>query len=279
MNRTVTNACLSLALLAGPCAAFALSSAAVFQNGPAFIVESESLPSGYASAELAGGGMDGVGSYSYVGSAYADTGHGSLGVATTASGTAYPFTNDRLTVHALSDFADFLKFSITGPVTFRLAVQGSFASIFGGQMSSFASLTVPGTTTFARTFWRGGSTPLTLNVPAANVISADPSNYIVWLEGVLDVPAGLPVPVSAHLEVFVTPPVDGTAQALFNHTAQLSLFMPDGMTFTSENGDFLVDAMAPVPEPATMWLLLSGGLIVGTAARRRAGTRLRRAGC
>ncbi|MEO8311197.1 MAG: PEP-CTERM sorting domain-containing protein [Caldimonas sp.] len=271
MNLTLSTACLSLAMLAIPPAAVAQSSAAVFQNGPAFIIESESLPSGHASAELGGGGTDGVGSFSYVASAYADTRHGSLGAATTATGVAYPFNNDRLTVHAQSELTEFVTFSTDGPVTFRLAVQGSFDSVFGGQMTSFASLTVPGFTNRARTFWRGGSTPLTLNVPAANVISDDPSNYIVWLDGVIDVPAGIPVPITAHLDVFVTPPVDGTARALFDHTAQLLLFMPDGMTFTSQSGEFLADALSPVPEPATMWLLLAGGLVVSSVARRRGG--------
>jgi hypothetical protein len=147
-------------------------------------------------------------------------------------------------------------------------VQGSFASVFGGQMSSFASLTVPGFTNRARTFWRGGSSALTINVPAAAVISDAPSNYIVWLEGALEVPAGFPVPVSAHLDVFVTPPVDGTAQALFNHTAQLYLFMPQGMTYTSDSGDFLSDVSA-VPEPSIAWML-AGGLLAGFLVRRRA---------
>lgn len=269
MTNTVSKTCLSLALLVGSSAAFAMANAAVFQNGPAFIADSESLPSGYASAELAGGGTDGAGSYSYVGTAYADTRRGSLGDAAIASGTGYLDANDRLTVHAQSEFADALTFSDSGLITFRLAVQGSFATASGGQMSSFASLTIPGMTNRARTFWRGGSDIFTINAPGATVISALPSNYIVWLEGAFEVPAGIPIPVSAHLDVFITPPVDGTAQALFNHTAKLFLFMPDGVRFTSESGDFLVDAVSPVPEPAIAWML-AGGLLAGSVARRRA---------
>ena len=268
MTRTVAKTCLTLALLLGPSAAFALSSAVVFQNGPAFVADGESLVSGHASAELAGGGTDGAGSWSYVGSAYANTGRGALGAATTASGSGYFASNDRLTVHAEADLAEALTFSGSGPVSFRLAVQGSFASIFGGQMSSFASLALPGSTTTARTFWRGSGSTFTVNT-SGTVISALPSNYIVWLEGTLDVPAGLPVPLSAHLDVFVAPPETGTAQALFSHTAQLFLFMPEGMQFTSQSGDFLVEAVSPVPEPGIA-LMLAGGLVAGSLARRRA---------
>ena len=141
-------------------------------------------------------------------------------------------------------------------------------------MSSFATLALPGSTTNARTFWRGGTSTFSINT-SGTVVSALPSNYIVWLEGAFDVPAGLPVPISAHLEEFVAPPVHGTAQALFNHTAQLFLFMPEGMSFTSESGNFLVDAVSPVPEPAIAWMLV-GGLLAGSVARRRAAAAQRR---
>jgi len=76
----------------------------------------------------------------------------------------------------------------------------------------------------------------------------------------------------AHLDVFATPPETGTAQALFDHTAQMFLFMPEGMTFTSESGNFLVDAVSPVPEPGIA-LMLAGGLVAGSLARRRAAAR------
>jgi len=50
----------------------------------------------------------------------------------------------------------------------------------------------------------------------------------------------------------------------FGHTALLSLDLPPGVTYTSSSGLFLT-AVAPVPEPDTMWLLLAG--LIPMAAR------------
>lgn len=53
----------------------------------------------------------------------------------------------------------------------------------------------------------------------------------------------------------------------FGHTAQLSLDLPPGVTFTSTSGVFLTALAAPVPEAETAWLLLAG--ILPLAARVR----------
>jgi hypothetical protein len=53
----------------------------------------------------------------------------------------------------------------------------------------------------------------------------------------------------------------------FGHTAQLSLDLPPGVTFTSASGQFLTAVVTPVPEPGMAWLLLTG--VVPLAARLR----------
>ncbi len=160
----------------------AVSIATVFLTGPEFRVDNESLLSGHASAELGGGGTEGAGSFSYVGSAYADTARGALGVAATATGSGYDVSSDRIVIHSQAEFADVLTFSTDGTVTIRLAVQGSFASVFRGQMTSNAELFVAGmgATQTASTFWRGGHSVLNVST-RERVISDLPSNYVVWL--------------------------------------------------------------------------------------------------
>ncbi len=56
----------------------------------------------------------------------------------------------------------------------------------------------------------------------------------------------------------------------FGHTAELSLDLPAGVTYTSASGLFLTGVAAPVPEPETAWLLLAGILPIAARAWRRA---------
>jgi hypothetical protein len=215
------------ALLVAPATALANVNAWVYQNGPAFIIDHGTNVAGHAAAELAGGASVGAGSYAYVGSAYADSRSGSLGGAVTATGSGYDTSNDRLTVLAHASFGELLTFSATGPVSFRLAVQGSFDVDAGGEARSFASFAIIGQSpSTAYAFARGLSSFSTSNVTHATVISATRSNYIVWLERTVFAFAGVPVPIEAELEVFGTPPVTGSSQALFGHTARLAIFTP-----------------------------------------------------
>ena len=260
---------LYVALLVPPATALASVDAFVFQNGPAFIIDNGTNVAGHAAAELAGGASAGAGSYAYVGSAYADTRRGSLGSAVTTSGSGYEGANDRLVVKASSSIFEMVTVSATGPVSFRLEVQGSFASDDGGQASSFASLALAaGSPSRAFAFARGSQYFDTSNVTGATVISALRSNYTVWLEGTFFATAMIPFSVAAKLEVMGSPPVTGAANALFNHTAQLAIFMPAGVNFSSESGEFLADVLTPVPEPATWCLWLLGVVLVVGIGRR-----------
>ncbi len=285
MHRVLSKIGLGLALALAASAATATATAWVYQNGPAFIIDQDSVVSGRASAELGGGASDGAGSYSYVGSAYADTRRGALGAAATANGVGYGAANDRLVVRSEASFSEAVTFSGSGPVTFRLAVQGNFlASNFGGQMSSRAELAVLGSgasPVTASTFWRGGNTRLNVSTNQT-VVSALPSNFIVWLESTFSALAGVPYIIEGELVVFVTPPTDGSVQALFDHTAQLAIFTPDGVTFTSASGDFLSLATPAVPEPGTLATALAGLLMValtGATQRRRCGSNATAAVC
>jgi hypothetical protein len=98
-----------------------------------------------------------------------------------------------------------------------------------------------------------GNTSLTATV---NVLTSNP---IVFVQSFLSVNAdncrnGYPN-CSMNL--------NGIADA--GHTAQISLQLPPGFTFTSDSGVFLTQ----VPEPNTAWLLTSGLLAIATTRRRR----------
>ena len=69
------------------------------------------------------------------------------------------------------------------------------------------------------------------------MVSALPSNYIVWLEGVFDVPAGVPIPISAHSTSSWHRRSPAAPNALFDHTAQSSVHA-EGMSYTSQSGTF-----------------------------------------
>ena len=258
--------------MAAPSTALAVAQVFVLQSGPAVKVENDFQAAGRASAELAGGGSVGDGTFAFVGSAYADNRRGALGGAVTTTGSGYEARSDRLGVKAWASIDDRLQFSETGPITFRLAVQGSFDVDPGGQARSFAKLAVVGSQpSQASAFARGPSSFSVSNVTHATVISPLQSNYIVWLERTFLADAGAEYSIKAELEVYSTPPTTGSAYALFSHTAQLAIFMPEGVSFTSQSGDFMADVRSPVPEPATLWLWLLGVLWLLGIGRRGSG--------
>ncbi|MBK6508318.1 MAG: hypothetical protein IPG06_01945 [Haliea sp.] len=257
----------TLVLLAPTVSASVL--AVVFQNPP-FISDSESAFSGNVSAELAGGDNVGAGSYSYVGSAFASSARGTIGAAAQMTGSGYVAGNDRLVVHSRAALDNAFIFNISGLVTFRLDVQGSFAGELGGQMTSFAELELfcGSCNATARTFWRGGNTLLNVST-SETVISSLPSNYQVWLEHTMSVTAGVPVPFEVMLEVFVTSPQTGSARALFGHTAQLGLLLPNGMTYTSQSGDYLVPDQPPTPTVSEPPIALTAFALLALLRGRR----------
>ena len=57
----------------------------------------------------------------------------------------------------------------------------------------------------------------------------------------------------------------------FGNTARVGLDLPDGVSFTSDSGVFLTDAVAtaPVPEPETWALMMAGFASIVSVARRR----------
>lgn len=59
----------------------------------------------------------------------------------------------------------------------------------------------------------------------------------------------------------------GIAFSDYTHTSTLGLRLPDGVTFTSESGQFLTNA--GVPEPASWAMLIFGFTAVGAIQRRR----------
>jgi hypothetical protein len=55
----------------------------------------------------------------------------------------------------------------------------------------------------------------------------------------------------------------------FSHTGSVGFLLPEGISFTSASGVFLVPPTGGVPEPASWAMLISGFGLVGAAARRR----------
>ncbi|MEO8442125.1 MAG: PEP-CTERM sorting domain-containing protein [Betaproteobacteria bacterium] len=258
-------------VLALPINALASVSAAILENQDTSFNQYEFLSSGRADVSVGHGGSQGSGSFAYTAAAFADSAGGSIGGAIISSSSGGP-SSGGLSVRTLSDLNDFITFNNSGDVLFRLTVQGSFAAPTGGaSISSSAIFSVAGGSSTAAAFWSGGSGFLSLNrhlLTEGTIISGLPSNYIVWVDRSVHVTANIPIPVHATLDLRVSPPPTGTANALFDHTARLSIFAPDGFTFTSQSGD-LLSAVAAVPEPATYALMLAGLCLVGFVVNSR----------
>lgn len=71
-----------------------------------------------------------------------------------------------------------------------------------------------------------------------------------------------------HIYVDLIADANFGATSNFSSTGRFYLEAPAGVTYTSTSGKLFAEA-TPVPEPATRWLLASGGLLVCVVSRRR----------
>lgn len=235
-----------------------------------------------ASAEASFAQGDALYGYAGYGAAYADLRRGALGTVVQAddfaggSGSG-PFAR----FEGRASFSDDVQFSHDGVIAFSLGISGSFRSqresVFGahGQLSLSPAFSAPQTAAASFSWQNSFSQPQAALHTEGDVsgISATPAALFATLRVVLPVQAGQWLRLDATLNVDANPFRNDQAHALFNHTAQLGLQMPAGMTMTSASGVLL--SAAPVPEPATTALWAAGLLWLAWRRLRRAVGRLR----
>ena len=154
-----------------------------------------------------------------------------------------------------------------GIALFSAGVFGSFASLSGSRFQADGTLTVvtPAGSNSAevRFLWTkdGGSLqPSVVASEGSTGIRQEPGNLSATLHVPVLVQPGDDVLVQLVVAVNVRPGDNDQAVANFGHTMQLAIALPDGLSYTSASGDFMVDAQPlPVPEPA-QWLLMLAGL-------------------
>lgn len=151
------------------------------------------------------------------------------------------------------------------PVTFKLDVRGNFAGFFSN-LTSTSFLMVKGAKSQVDFAWDGrigpnGSSDATATtLGTVTGLSVDPDQLHGLLAVTVVVKPGEAISViGSSLSKAAAGPY-ASAIADFDHTATLSIEVPDGYTFTSHSGVLL-----SVPEPAT-WHSMIAGLVLLAAA-------------
>jgi hypothetical protein len=207
--------------------------------------------------------------------ASADLKHGTLKV-TVETQTSSTVHEAGLGMAAFYDTLTFSGFSGSLQIPLNMRLHGSFSPdppTFPGGGDLFATLI--GTGILSGVHLKEGSSGGEIyfyDTPLGNVRSnVDPITHlfprddvVIDMSTTFTVLPSLPVWFLAKVNV-----LGGGANETtdFGHTAQLSLDLPPGVTFTSTSGVFLTALAAPVPEAETAWLLLAG--ILPLAARLR----------
>jgi len=222
--------------------------------------------------------IDGFSSWSYQASATASLAQGSLRAAARGVTTQFPFggvtaqaeLSDTVTFHAPSS-GGLLDIAIT------LAVQGAFHSVSG--LSGFSAR---GTILFDDSAAQGalfccsasGTSFLGHVFGEVSLVSNDRANSIAWITVRQRVSPNVALPLTAMLDLSLSASANDIAQANFAHTAQLSIALPEGVSFSSGSGLLLQEPAVPVPEPAAA-LLMAAGLAAITLRRRLGAAALR----
>ena len=266
-------------LLALPAVSQAQASASVTLAGIAtpFQLDADVSQPERASALLSGGGA-------LVGPGDDTDGHGDFLVGATADlarGTLRGFAQLNIVgqgvadAHTQADLFDTLTFDGSRPVPLRLrlAVHGAFLDSGNGFHEVVARLRVGSQTEQATLNWYGWTYQMQHNHPVRVVggqaISTEAANTIVWLTVDQMVMPGVPVDVVALLRLNTTASPNSLVNLNFGNTAQLWLQVPEGVTYTSASGRFLVAQPVPEPGTAALWLAGLAGLWRWRAASRR----------
>jgi hypothetical protein len=233
---------------------------------------------GTAHASVSGGRTFGANqSHLFLSSASANGNNGRIALATQQTTTRW---NGQAA--AYGQVFDTLTFfgSRTAEVEFTMNVNGGFFN--AGAISQFeaeANLMIGGLAESAL-FVEWQSTPGSLvrygrygDVPFVGQ-SNEPEHIQATLRVRGLITPGTTVSVSSTVYLRTRPGYAGAiAHSLFDHTAQLSMTLPEGWTYTSESGTFLTEPIVPAtsaPEPGSLALLALGGIgILGRAIRKR----------
>jgi hypothetical protein len=234
-------------------------------NGPAVATFSPGL-------DIPGGSSGGV-SIQHTGetaTAAADMPSGSLHILAQSIYNPYAYG-----AAASATIADFVTFHVPGalPAVIDVGVSldgvvsgagagagsytGSLAFIFGGQFQFYGVIANNGYTSGSLAGSSGYSPPQGWN---SYTDSVSPTDFV--FNGQLSITDGQRL----YLDMALTATTGGGATADFLNTAQLSLGLPSGVTFTSDSGVLLT---AGVPEPSTWGLMLLGFASLGYAGYRR----------
>ncbi|MGE0386695.1 MAG: hypothetical protein AB7Q97_18365 [Gammaproteobacteria bacterium] len=268
---------ISLLAVAPIQSASALATTAVHNSADASFNDSDSSVAGTASAESSTSFLldpPDIAAGIYTAAATANTRRGSLhGLASATLAGAY---SRSYRIDTFSQLEDTLFFSHEADVTVEMHVVGSFSALtFGGLVETVSTLSATGTGAASRlqTHWNGGGSTFTFNAQGeTEVVYAGPLGVDARVRKTIHVAPGFGVFLTAALELIVSPPsAGGSVEALFGDTAQLSIVLPEGVTFTSQSGAFLADAPAPVPVPPALALLAAPlAALRGTRARHAA---------
>lgn len=154
------------------------------------------------------------------------------------------------------------------PVTLRMNVSGSFAG-FLSSMDNTSYLQVLASGALVKSqvdfSWEGREGPNgTIDATATTLgtvtnLSVDPHQLHALLSATVLVKPGDLVNVHAHMMSKSAAGTFASGTVDFDHTATLSIELPEGYTITSQSGVLL---SAPVPEPATGALLLCGCIVL-----------------
>ena len=296
---TIAAAMLPALLLAGAAPASAQMAHAGVWNSSNF---NNPFPAGNARSETVTSGRANVGHsattspfsdrVAWVAGASADLRRGSVGVEIQADRSGNPASTQGDTVWALGELNETLTFSGTRPglVDFAAGISGSFQSIDGSAFQADGFLFAGGLSGQLDFHWVNNLSSPSVSVfasPGTTGIRNEPGGLFGTMHLLRLVQPGETLALQLRLQLRVGPGAYDHAVANFGHTAQLGITLPEGMSFTSASGDFMVDAPPlPVPEPAAAALLLAGlGLLrarhlAGVAVSRgRRHPRLHRRAC
>jgi hypothetical protein len=208
--------------------------------------------------------------------ALADLNTGTLRAAVTGEALVpYSLSSFASATARMSDSVTFHGPGSTVQVSFMLHVDGTFAMSGGnspGNITLDGAMTIDvasATLALSRTYSPGGADTL------GGSVAGSPGSFLnktlntadAMLVVTTTVQTEVPVSFFALITVVErTAPVGMTETADFSHTAQASLLVPAGYSYTSASGHFLA---TPVPEPASGALMLAGIAALGWLVRRR----------